>query len=125
MPNDLLAGTAQVAVDGANHMVEGDIKWSASSVKRTPMMGPDGFHGWKEEPIPGTIKISLRDWGGLTVADFNAMRNVTVTLTLASGKIIVGRNMGTVESQEVDAGEAKFDASFAGPQVTEQTVSAA
>lgn len=123
MASELLAGTAQVSVDGTNYLVEGDIKWSPSSVKREVMMGPDGFHGWKETPIPGTIKMSLRDTGGLTVANFNAMRNSTVVLTLASGKVIVGRNMGTVESQEVDAGDAKVDVSFAGPQVSEQTVS--
>lgn len=123
MASELLAGTAQVSVDGTNYLVEGDIKWSPSSVKREAMMGPDGFHGWKETPIPGRIKMSLRDWGGLTVAAFNAMRNSTVVLNLASGKVVVGRNMGTLDQQEVDAGEAKFDVDFAGPQVSEQTTS--
>jgi hypothetical protein len=123
MASELLAGTAQIVVDGATYMLEGAAKYSVSTVKRETLMGMDGFHGWKETPVPGSISMSVRDAGNLTVADFNAMRNSTVTLTLANGKTVVGRNMGAVDAQEVDTVDAKFDVKFEGPQVTEQTVS--
>src|SRR5260363_409760 len=48
--------------------------------------GMDGVHGYKETPHAGFISATLRDAGGLTVADFNAMTNVTVTVELANGK---------------------------------------
>jgi hypothetical protein len=123
LASNLIAGTAQVTVDGATYQLEGGLKYSPSTVKREAMLGPDGFHGWKETPITGSITMSLRDAGDLTVADFNAMRNATVVAQLANGKIIVGRNMGTTDAQEVDAADAKFDVKFEGPQVSEQTVS--
>jgi hypothetical protein len=123
MASNLIAGTAQVTVDGATYQLEGSAKYSPSKVKREAMMGQDGFHGWKETPIPGFISMSLRDAGDLTVADFNSMRNATVVLELANGKIVTGRNMGTTDAQEVDTEDAKFDVKFEGPQVSEQTVS--
>lgn len=123
MASKLLAGTAQVTVDGATYMLEGSAKYSVSTVKREALVGKDGFHGWKETPVTGSISMSIRDAGNLTVANFNAMRNSTVTLQLANGKTIVGRNMGTTDAQEVDTEDAKFDVKFEGPQVSEQTVS--
>lgn len=123
MSSNLLAGVAQVTVDGTTYQLEGGLKWSPSTVKRESMMGMDGFHGWKETPIPGSISMSLRDSGGLAVGDFTRIRNATIVLQLANGKIVVGRNMGTVDVIEVDSEEAKFDLKFEGPQVSEQTVS--
>lgn len=99
------------------------MKYSPATVKREPMMGRDGkFHGWKETPVTGSITMSLRDAGDLTVANFNAMRNATVVVSLANGKTVTGRNMGTTEALEVDTDDAKFDVKFEGPQVSEQTV---
>jgi hypothetical protein len=51
------------------------------------------------------------------------MRNSTVVLVLANGKVVFGRNMGTTDTQEVDAEDAKFEVKFEGPEVSEQTVS--
>jgi len=123
MASNLIAGVAQITVDGVTYQLEGSLKYSPSSVKREAMIGQDGFHGWKETPVTGSISMSIRDAGDLTVANINAMRNATVVATLANGKIVTGRNMGATDVQEVDTEDAKFDAKFEGPQVSEQTVS--
>lgn len=123
MSSNLIAGTAQVTVDGVTHQLEGAAKYSPATVKREAAMGMDGFHGWKETPVPGSISMSIRDAGDLTVGDFNRMRNSTVVLLLANGKVVFGRNMGTTDTQEVDAEDAKFEVKFEGPEVSEQTVS--
>ena len=68
----LLAGTASITVAGTTYLLEGSFKYSPSTVKREALVGMDGFHGWKETPVPGSISASLRDTGDLTVADFNA-----------------------------------------------------
>lgn len=115
----LLAGTASIAVDGTTYMLEGAFKYSPSRIKRESLLGMDGFHGWKETPVAGSISCSLRDVGNLTVADFNRMRNVTVVASLANGKTIFGRRMGAVDVQEVDSVDAKFDVKFEGPSVVE------
>lgn len=123
MSSNLLAGIAKVSIDGVTRQLEGGAKYSPSKVKREALTGPDGFHGWKETPVPGSITMSLRDAGDMSVADFNALRNSTVVLELANGKIVTGRNMGTTDAQEVDTEDAKFEVKFEGPQVSEQTVS--
>jgi hypothetical protein len=122
MSSNLIAGTAQITVDGATEQLEGGLKYSVATVKRTALMGKDGFHGWKEEPVAPFIEMSIRDAGNLTVASFNAMRNATVVASLANGKIVTGRNMGAVDVQEVDTDDAKFTVRFEGPEVSEQTV---
>jgi hypothetical protein len=121
MASNLIAGTAQLAVDGITYQLEGGAKYSPTKVKRDALTGQDGFHGWKEMPVTGKISMSIRDAGSLTVANFNAMRNVTITLTLANGKTVIGRNMGTTDAQEVDTVDAKFDVTFEGPEVVEMT----
>jgi hypothetical protein len=114
-----LAGVAYITVDGRNYMLAGDVSYSVSHVKRTTLSGPSGVQGYSEEPIPGSIAGTFRDAGNLTVADFNAMTNVSVMLELANGKMIVGRNMWTVDSQEVKNSEATFEVKFEGPSVEE------
>lgn len=121
MASNLIAGTAQVVADGVSYQLEGGAKYNPSTVKREAMVGQDGFHGWKEIPIAGKISMSIRDAGSLTVANFNAMRNSTITLTLANGKTVIGRNMGTTEVNDVDTADAKFDVTWEGPQVVEMT----
>lgn len=120
---NLLAGTAQITVDGNSYMLEGSAKWSPSTVKRDTLMGMDGYHGVKETPVPGSISGTFRDSGSMTVATFNAMTNSTIVLQLANGKTVVGRNMACVDAQEVDSTEGTFDLKFEGPLVSEQTAS--
>lgn len=114
-----LAGVAYLSVDGQSYQLAGEVSYSVSRVKRTSLSGPSGVQGYSEEPIPGSISGSFRDAGSLTVADFNAMTNVSVTVELANGKTIIGRNMWSVESQEVKSGEATFDVKFEGFSVEE------
>jgi hypothetical protein len=121
MASNLLAGTASVTVDGATYLVEGGFKYNPSTFSRESLTGMDGVHGYKQKFIAPSISMSLRDTGGLTVNAVNGMTNVTVVAQLANGKTIIGRNMWTVESQEVDSEDAKFDVKFEGPQVTETT----
>ena len=123
MSSNLIAGVAQITVDGATYQLEGGLKYSPSSVKREAMVGQDGFHGWKETPVTGSISMSIRDAGNMSVATFNSIRNATVVASLANGKIVTGRNMGTTDVQEVDTEDAKFEVKFEGPLVSENTVS--
>ncbi|MFM0243784.1 phage tail tube protein [Paraburkholderia sediminicola] len=124
MSSNLIAGIAQATIDGVTQQLEGGLKYSVGTVKREALVGKDGFHGWKETPVAPYMEMVLRDSGGLSLADFNAIRNSTIVITLANGKIVTGRNMGTVDAQEVDTEEAKFTCRLEGPQVSEQIVGA-
>jgi hypothetical protein len=114
-----LAGTAYLSVDGKQYMLAGDLAYSVSKVKRESLKGQDRVHGYSEMPEVGSISGSFRDGGGLTVADFNAMTNVTVVAELANGKTVVGRNMWTVDAQEVKTTDATFDVKWEGFEVEE------
>ncbi|VVE12937.1 phage tail protein [Pandoraea capi] len=116
-----LAGTASLTVDGTNYLLVGDFEYNPSSVTRETLSGQDGVHGFSEKPRPGTISASLRDAGNLTVADLNAMDNVTVVTQLANGKTIIGRNMWTVEDQTAKSTDATIEVKWEGPQVSETT----
>lgn len=109
-----LAGTAFLSVGGITYQLEGTLSYSPVKVVRESLTGQDHVHGYKEMPTPSFIKASLRDGGGLTVADFNAITNVTVTLQLANGKVVTGRNMWTTEALEVDTADAKFEVRWEG-----------
>lgn len=115
----LLAGTAYVTVDGLTVMVEGSFKYKPSRVKRETLTGMDGVHGYKEKPVAGSISMSLRDSRGTSVLGFNNQTNVTVVAQLANGKTVIGSGMWTVDEQEVDSEDAKFDVKWEGLSVTE------
>lgn len=114
-----IAGVAFVQVDGTNYMLSGDLSYSVSTVSRESMIGQDRVHGYSEKPNAPFISGSFRDAGELRVADFNAMTNVTVTCNLANGKTIVGRNMWTVDAQEVKTQDGSFDVKWEGQDVVE------
>ncbi len=114
-----LAGTAFIAVDGQTYMLAGDLAYSPSGVTRETLSGQDRVHGYSEKPKPGSISGTLRDAGGLSVKSFNAMTNVTVTLELANGKTVLGRNMWTVDALEVKTAEGTFEVKWEGFSVEE------
>lgn len=115
-----LAGTAFLTVDGQSYMLAGDFEYSPSTVQRESLSGMDFVHGYKEKPQPGHISGTLRDAGNLSVASLNAMTNVTVVAQLANGKVIVGAQMWTVESQTSKAEDGTIEVKWEGRSVTEQ-----
>lgn len=114
-----LAGIAYLTVDGTSYMLAGDLSYGVSKVSRETLTGQDDVHGYAEKPHAGFIAGTLRDSSGLTVADINAMTNVNVVVELANGKMIIGRNMWTVEAQEVKATEGTFEVRWEGKYVEE------
>lgn len=114
-----LAGLAFLTVDGNVYLVAGDFTYSPTKVKRETLIGMDYVHGYKESPNQCFISATLRDHGGLSVQEINDMTNVTVSVELANGKNVTGRNMWTVEAQEVKAEDGTIDVRFEGFEVEE------
>lgn len=114
-----LAGLAYLSVDGTSYLVAGDFTYSPTKVTRETLKGMDFVHGYKESPNQCFISATLRDHGGLSVQDINDMTNVTVTVELANGKTVAGRNMWTVEAQEVKAEDGTIDVRWEGFEVEE------
>lgn len=115
-----LAGVATIAIDGVPYHVSGEGTYRPSGSSRESLIGQDGYHGYKEMPAAGSIKWKGRDSSGLVVAALNEANNATVTLVLANGKVVTGRNMARVgDPLEVNSEDATFDVSFEGPDVSE------
>lgn len=114
-----IAGTANLTVDGKTYLLAGDFEYNPSKVSRTTLTGQDTVHGYSEMPRPGSISGTLRDAGGLRVSDLNGMTNVTIVAELANGKVIIGRNMWTVEDQTAKSTDATIETRWEGPSVTE------
>lgn len=109
-----LAGTATLTVDGQAYMVTADFEYNPSIVTRSTLKGMDGVHGYKEEWQTGHIAATLRDSGGLTVAQLNAMTDVNISAVLANGKTIIGSNMWTVEDQTAKSTDATIEVRWEG-----------
>ena len=108
------AGIVNLTIDGVSYQVAGECSYSPSLVKRESLVGQDQVHGYSEMPIAPHIAFKFRDSGGLKVVNINAMTSVTVVVGLANGKTVIGRNMWSVESQEINTQEAVGDVRFEG-----------
>ncbi|BAP37736.1 putative phage tail tube protein [Acinetobacter guillouiae] len=108
------AGIANISVDGVTYLLSGELTYSPADVERKTLPGQDQIHGYSEMPRAPFISGTLRDSSGLTVKDFNAMTNATIHLELANGKNVTGRNMWTVDAQEVKTQESTFEVRFEG-----------
>lgn len=73
----------------------------------------------KRKPRAPFISYQARDSGGTSIAKINDSTNVTVVVELANGKTVIGENMWSVNTQDVDSEEAVFDVRWEGGSVTE------
>ena len=110
-----LAGVASVLIDGTSYALVGKLTYSPGTVTRESLVGQDQVHGFKEMPRAPYVSMTIRDAKGMSVAAFNGMTGVNITGSLASGKVVIGSGMWSVEAQEVDTEEATFDLRFEGP----------
>jgi hypothetical protein len=112
-----LAGVAYLFIDGVSYPVVSDVTYSVASVTRSSLSGMDRVHGYSETIRPGFIAATLRDEAGTSLAGFQEMTNVAVSLETASGKRIEGYGMWTVEAAEASLAEGTFTVRFEGEDV--------
>jgi hypothetical protein len=115
-----IAGVASVTIDGKSHSIAGSGTYVLSSASREPLIGQDGYHGYKEMPAVGKISWQGRDSGAVSIGTLGNAVDATVVLSLANGKTIIGRNMTrTGDPLTVNTEDATFEVEFTGPDVME------
>ncbi len=114
-----IAGTAHLSVNGVPYLLRGDFEYSPSIVTRESAAGMDRVHGYIEKPNVPHISGTLSDAGGLSLAQLNAMTNVSVVAELANGKTVSGSPMWTVEAQTGKAADGTVEVRWEGPNVQE------
>jgi hypothetical protein len=111
-----IAGTAYLTFDGVSYALVGDYEYSPGRFSRESALGQDGVHGYIEKPRAPHISATIRDMNGLSLAALNAQTSVTVTCQLANGKLVIGRNMWTVEEQTAKANDGTVEVKWEGLQ---------
>lgn len=92
MADQRRAGLIQLQVQGEIQDAKGAFTYNLGRPKREAIIGSDGVHGFKETPQVAFIEGAITDRGTLDLAVLATGRDLTVTLTLGNGKVIVLRD---------------------------------
>ncbi|WP_267355629.1 MULTISPECIES: phage tail tube protein [unclassified Methylobacterium] len=109
-----IGGTAFLKAGGKQYDLRGSFIVSPSSVKREGVAGQDGPHGFIETPRLPFIKGDLSTTAGLTIAELDAMTDVTVTAELNNGKAYVLSSAWTESAHEIDTAAGKVGVVWTG-----------
>jgi hypothetical protein len=116
-----IAGSLSATIDGKAYNVSGEATYRPSGDKRETLTGQDGVHGFSAMPQPGKIAFKGRDASTVSIGALSNAFDATVVLSLANGKVVIGRNMWRVGEAaiEVNTEDGTFAVEFEGPEVTE------
>ncbi len=84
-----VGGKLHFKIDGVVYLAKGNFTYNVGGFEREVIMGADGIHGYTENPVPGRIQGEITDDGTVDLAKLKSMKNGTVTLELANGKLFV------------------------------------
>lgn len=85
------AGIIYVKVDGGSYDAKGNFQYNLGKPKREAIVGSDGVHGYKETPQVPFIEGEFTDSKDVSLEKLVGIKDATVTLELANGKVIVLR----------------------------------
>lgn len=104
-----VGGIIEVKLDGEIVRFKGECTYSVNQRKRSPVIGSDGVHGYSDEPKVCFIEGKITDSLDFDTQRLFAMENVTVTASLANGKVIslpggwyAGEGEGSTSEGEID-----------------------
>lgn len=105
MADQRRAGLIQLQADGEVFDAKGAFSYNLGRPKRDGIIGSDGVHGFRETPQVCYIEGAITDRGTLDVSALVNARDLTVTLTLGNGKVVVLRDAwfageGTASTEE-------------------------
>lgn len=112
--NRRVGGVIFFKVDGELFQAKGEFTYRINPTKREMIAGQDGVHGFKEEPVVPYIEGSITDSDELDLEGFQAIRDATVTLELANGKVIQLREAVYAHDGEVTTSEGEIGVRFEG-----------
>lgn len=110
----LRGGMLYLLVNGRRYDAKGEFTYNLGLPKRTPILGPDGTHGWYTEPQVAFIEGAFTDKRGLDLSTVLNTVDATVTLELQIGKVIVLRQACYAGEGSVKPKEGEVAARFEG-----------
>ncbi len=112
--NRRVGGILFLKVDGELFQAKGEFTYNINPVKREAVVGADTVHGFKEEPKVPFIEGAITDSDELDLQKFLAIRDATVTIELANGKVIVLREAWYAADGDVTSSEGEIQVRFEG-----------
>lgn len=103
--NRRVGGILSLKIGGELYSAKGEFSYDLGIPKRTAVVGADGVHGFSEKPKVPFIEGAITDNDALDLKALQTTRDVTATLELANGKVMVLRECwyasdGVVKSDE-------------------------
>ena len=92
-------------INGELFSAKGAFSYDIGVPQRTAVVGADAVHGFMEKPKASMIEGAITDSSDLRLQSLLEIRDATITLELANGKVIVLREAfyagdGTVSTEE-------------------------
>lgn len=112
MANRRVGGILFLKVDGELFQAKGEFTYNINPVKRESVVGADGIHGFKEEPKVRFIEGAITDSDELDLQGFQSIRDATITLELANGKVVVLREAFYAADGDVTSSEGEIQVRF-------------
>lgn len=105
----------EFSVDGGVFEVASEgIEYGGFNPKREMMKGPDGVHGYSEEPQVPYVSLEIRDNKSLSLSKLQNITNGTILVKLANGKAAILRGACYCADGKVETKGATIEARFEG-----------
>lgn len=112
-------GIIQLQIAGVLYDAKGNFTYNLGRPKRESIVGSDTVHGFMEKPQPCFIEGEITDRGNLDLASLVVSEDVTVTLELANGKVIVLKDAWYSAEGTGNTDEGNIQVRFEGKQAEE------
>ena len=109
---DRLGGIINLQIDGENYRAKGEFTYGLGIPKKEAVVGTDGVHGFKETPQVAFCEGEVTDSRELDHIGLASLSNVTVTLELGNGKVIVLREAWQAGDASGHTEEGNIDVRF-------------
>lgn len=114
-----VGGIIEVKANGQQYLAKGSWTYNLGVAKRDIVLGSDGVHGYKELPQEPMIEGAITDSVDLDMKTLLSLKDATVTLSLANGKIIVLRSAFFSGDGNATTEEGEIAAKFSGKSAEE------
>ena len=117
--NRRIGGIIFVKADGQQFRAKGSWSYNLGKPKREMIAGSDSIHGFKEMPQVPFVEGVITDSDDLNVESVLLIRDATITLELANGKVIVLREACFAGDGNISTEEGEIEARFEGIEAEE------
>ena len=117
--NKRVGGIISLKIDGDMYFAKGDFTYNLGLPKKEGVVGSDRVHGYKETPQIPFVEGEVTDRQEMSLETLVGLKDATITLELANGKVIVLREAWYAGEGTGNTGEGNIGARFEGMSAEE------